>query len=266
MSGQLKNPPLIEAILEIKWKLKKIGPDTFVDPAYKLATGRLYDRINTRFSHIQDLAINAIPEEMTPYVARQQFRSEKNGWPLVQIGPGLATINFTTPYSWKEFKETVRFFLPKLVSAYKGLPTAEGANTLEPESVLLRYINMDEIDWSQENILGYFSDKLHTTISLPDSIATYSKISGVPDTAHLQIGYMILKPKGQALIHLGNGMVGQKRGTVWELLFRSEGKDTPDFSDTRNFLAWLTDAHNVLENWFFALIEGKLKNKFEGEL
>jgi len=49
MSGQLKNAPLIEALLEIRWELTKVGPDAFRDPGYRLAIGRLYDRIRDRF-------------------------------------------------------------------------------------------------------------------------------------------------------------------------------------------------------------------------
>ena len=44
MAKELKNKPLVEAILEIRWKLQGLPPGPQVDPHYKLLLGRLFDR------------------------------------------------------------------------------------------------------------------------------------------------------------------------------------------------------------------------------
>ena len=51
MPGQLSKPPLVEALLEIRWKLDKLAPDTFRDPMYRLLIGRWYDRIRDQFRY-----------------------------------------------------------------------------------------------------------------------------------------------------------------------------------------------------------------------
>ncbi len=130
MPEQLENSPLVEALLEIKWKLNRIRPDTFEDPGHKWASGRLYDRVRERFGHIQELPASLVPEEMTPHTVRHQFRTEKNGWPLVQLGPGIATVNFTSPYSWDSFRETIEFFIPRLLDSYQGVVSEQEETVL----------------------------------------------------------------------------------------------------------------------------------------
>lgn len=262
MAGQLKTPPLVEALLEIKWKLKKIGPDTFEDPGYHLASGRLYDRINKRFGYIQNLPVSAVPEELTAYTVRQQFRKSKNGWPLVQLGPGVATVNFTSPYTWKNFRDNVKYFVPNLLESYKGITSEDKNASIEIASILLRYINAVELDWSQNNALEFLSTKLHSSFTLPTNITDCDLISGMPLNINLQVGHQISDPKGQALIRVATGNVGQSKGLIWELLFLSAGEDACQLMPVENFLDWLTKAHDVLEKWFFSMIDGELKTQF----
>jgi uncharacterized protein (TIGR04255 family) len=264
MSSQLKNPPLVEALLEIKWDLKKAGPDAFEDPGYKLASGRLFDRVKKRFGYIQNLPITIVPEEMTAYAVRNQFRTEQNGWPLVQIGPGVATVNLAPPYNWTEFKKTVRFFVPHLFDSYNGVVPGQPDYKLHLNSVLLRYINGIEWDWSTANTLEYLLNKLHTRFDLPEKITAENR-DVCPLNINLQIGYPYPEPKGQSIIRIATGTVGQTKGIVLELLFLSSGNDTPQLDDINLFMKWVTDAHIVIEKSFFSLIEGELHERFKGE-
>lgn len=265
MPSQLNNPPLVEALLEIKWDLKKNGPDAFEDPGYKLASGRLFDRIKKKFGYIQNLPITIVPEELTAYAVRHQFRTEQNGWPLVQIGPGVATVNIAPPYTWKTFKNTVKFFIPLLFNAYNGVIPGEPDYQLHLNSVLLRYINGIEWDWSSKNTLDYLANNLHTTFNLPQKITSADIISGCPIHLNLQIGYPITQPKGQVIIRFATGTVGQANGLVVELIFLSTGSDAPQLTNLIDFMAWVNDAHDIIEHWFFSLIEGELQSRFKGE-
>lgn len=265
MSKQLKHPPLVEALLEIKWNLKQNGPDSFIDPGFKFANGRLYDRIKKRFGDIQQLPSTLIPEELTPHTVRTQFRVGNNAWPLVQFGPGIATVNFTSSYSWKSFKEAIEFFVPQLVDSYSGLGKGNTPFDLTPVSVLLRYINAQEFDWSINNVLDYISNNFHIAISSLESIPNSESIYGQPANLNYQIGHLVSKPEGQGLIRITTGLVGQSKRLIWELLFLSAGKHAPPLNLTNEFLDWLVDAHDVLEKWFFAMIDGALLKQYKGD-
>lgn len=265
MSSQLKNPPLVEALLELKWDLQKSGgPDNFVDPGFKIASFRLYDRIKKRFGHIQELPITIIPEEMTAYAVRNQFRAEQNGWPLVQIGPGVASVNLTPPYSWADFTRNVKYFVPHLFASYKGVIPGQPDYQLHLNSAVLRYINGIEWDWSSGNTLEFLRDSLHTNVSLPDKITAESP-DACPVNVNLQIGYPIDEPKGQRLIRISTGKVGQTNGLVVEIMFVSAGIDTPQLDNVENFMKWVNGAHTVIEKSFFSLIEGELHKRFKGD-
>jgi uncharacterized protein (TIGR04255 family) len=264
MPSQLKNPPLVEALLEIKWELNKAGPDAFEDPGYKLASGRLFDRVKKRFGYIQNLPITIVPEELTAYAVRNQFRTEANGWPLVQIGPGVATVNMAPPYTWKKFKDTIKFFVPILFDSYTGVVPGQPDYQLHLNSALLRYINGIEWDWEMGNTLEFLQNNLHTSFSLPKNNLAADQDAN-PLNLNLQIGYPINEPKGQVIIRFATGTVGQSKGLVLELLFLSAGDDVPQLNDIDGFMKWVNDAHTVLEQWFFSLIKGELHKRFKGE-
>jgi len=267
MVNQLKHPPLIEALMEIKWELQKKGPDTFIDPGYKLANGRLYDRIKDKFSYIEQLPIENInfPEELTTYSVRTQFRAKKNAWPLVQFGPGIASINFSSPYSWDNFKGKVEFVIPQLLDSYKGIGQDGKDIPLKIKSGLLRFINAQDFNWENENILEYIESNLHTRIELPKGISDSESIIKLPNNVVMQIGYLISKPEGQVFIRISTGLVGQIKKIIWELLFISKDNYAPQLDNMNEFIQWLTEAHEIIEKCFFSLIDGALLKKYQGD-
>lgn len=263
MTAELKSPPLVEAILEIKWDLQKKSPDTLIDPGYKLASGRLYDRVKKKFKTIQTLPINNVPEEITPYAVRHQFRVDKNSWPLVQFGPGVATVNYTSPYTWRTFRETIKYFIPHLVDSYSDLSNATQDIPLKINSVMLRYINATEFNWEEKDTLPFLRDSFHTCITLPDGIVKTERIAGNPINVNFQMGYPINDPHGYALLRFSTGSVGQANGIIWELVFLSLNEDAPQLSDLDIFVEWATKAHEIIDNWFNELIKGDLIDQYK---
>ena len=51
----LKNKPLIEAILEVKWALTSSGPGVQIDPHYKILLGRLYYKVQEDYPEHEQL-------------------------------------------------------------------------------------------------------------------------------------------------------------------------------------------------------------------
>ena len=98
---ELKNKPLVEAILELRWKLSIQG----IDPHYSLLLGRFPERIEAKYPLHEPLPNAQFSDAMMPYILQHRFRPGLNKWPLIQIGPGVMTVNETEGYTWDKFKE-----------------------------------------------------------------------------------------------------------------------------------------------------------------
>lgn len=79
----LKNKPLVEAILEIKWRLvppvKTAGaPQVLVpatDPHYRLLLGRLFDRFEEEYPFHEQLPTATVPDELVAHVVQHHSRN-----------------------------------------------------------------------------------------------------------------------------------------------------------------------------------------------
>ena len=76
-----------------------------IDPYYRLLLGRFFDRVKDQYPVPEQLPTATIPEMLVPQVVQQRFRIQKDGWPLLQIGPGILTVNDTAHYTWTDFRQ-----------------------------------------------------------------------------------------------------------------------------------------------------------------
>jgi uncharacterized protein (TIGR04255 family) len=175
----LKNKPLVEAILEIKWRLvpavKVSGPAQMavpaLDPHYRLLLGRLYDRFQKDYPVHEQLPTANLPDEMVGQVVQHRFRVAKDDWPLVQVGPGVFTVNDTRDYTWTDFQRRAREAVGRLYDAHPAV------SELRIQSLVLRYIDAVEYNYDQEDAFAFLRDKLKVTINrcLPCSKTRGSK-------------------------------------------------------------------------------------------
>lgn len=245
----LPNKPLVEAIVEIKW-----GKEGQPDPGYPVIVGRLYERVAADYPVIEDLPVTQVPAELTVHMVRHRFRRVKDGWPLVQIGPGVLTVNETEGYQWDDFCGRVRAVLPKL---YEAHPSPEALNI---SSLLLRYINAIEFDYLSENLLAFLSAKMQTSISLQPSLFKGTGVESRPDLVGAQLIFAAKDPPGALKLQIGSGNRKGQNALIWEIHFRSAGSDIPKMPD--RFPAWLEAAHAVVERWFFEMVRGELLDSF----
>ena len=114
-SEELKYPPIVEAIVEVTWALETASSPMPIDPHYQLLLGSFYDRIKKDYPYHQTLPLAAVPDEVTGPAVKHRFRVDKDKWPLIQIGPGIMTVNETEKYT------TFEKFKPLAVEAIKVL-------------------------------------------------------------------------------------------------------------------------------------------------
>jgi uncharacterized protein (TIGR04255 family) len=249
----LKNKPLVEAILEVKWQLATEPTAPPIDPSYRLFFGRFYDRVRNEYPAYEALEAASIPDVMAAFVAQYRFRLKENGWPLIQIGPGMLTLNDTDSYEWPDFEKRAHWVLERLFESYPG--------RLQIQSLLLRYIDAVEVDFSKEVVTAFLRDKLKITLTYPESLFQSGHVEQAPTALVLQSAFHSTTPRGTVQLKFAKGKVREKEALVWETSISSGGRDLPPLP--QDFPAWLSAAHAITDDWFFKLIEGELLHRFE---
>lgn len=260
---KLVDNSLIEAWLEIRWQLETVaGTDFARDSGYPFALGAFYQNVKSRFGYKEDLEASFIPEEMLPYVVRHRFREGKDKWPLIQLGPGVASVNFTTPYSWNMFQEEALFLRKALLEAYTE-------NELKVNAVYLRYRNGVPFNFTSENLLDFCRTHLNTTVTLPSTIPGQIGRISWPKDINLKLTYDLTRPKGTGSLQIATGHATKQPITeilTWQIEVATDGTNVPRVADEQEFNEWLFLAHAAIHEWYFSLIEGPLLEKYlDGE-
>lgn len=249
---ELKNKPLVEAILELKWALQKSENEIESDPSFKIALGQLYHNVREEYPYHEELPAAKIPDGLIGHIVQHRFRCAKGNWPLIQIGPGVFSVNETSGYTWNSFE-------PRCIEAVKSLLDVYPADQPAFESLMLRYINAVEFHYESENILTFLRERLKLGASLPERLFD-EKIEGNPTAVSAHTSFRCHEPKGTATLKVATGTRNKSPALLWEILVHSGPNDVPDMP--QGLEKWLRGAHALAHNWFFALIEGELEENF----
>ncbi|HOV99102.1 MAG TPA: TIGR04255 family protein [Bacteroidota bacterium] len=247
----LKNKPLVEAIFETRWKLQEPVPGIKVDPHYKILLGRIYDRVKDEYPFHEQLPTAAMLDEFAGYVVQHRFRRNNNEWPLIQIGPGIITLNDTKNYTWEDFEKRICSVVNILFDAY---PDAE--NNLEVNWLSLRYI--DTVDFNnKEGDVFSFLKNLKINIEVYEKLFEGNEVSNSPLGFDLRLAFSANEPKGA--VHLR--FVKDAEALKWETQVQSANVDVP--AGKEQIIHWGTKAHELTDDWFFKMIDGELLRRFE---
>lgn len=265
---KLKSHPLIEAWLEIQWQLQPTDHSQFMkDPAFPFALGAFYSSIQNDFRFKEDLEASKAPTDILPHVVRHRFRKTQQGWPILQIGPGVASVNFTEPYTWNDFKQTALYLRSKLIGAYKE-------KVLIPEKMILRYRNAISFDSKLNNFFDVLKNKLNVSILMPPYIPGDGAIGKQPVNANIVLNFNLSEPKGIGTVQFATGARRPQEDVekesepdvlMWQLEVASEKNNAPSITSEKEFVEWLTASHTVIHEWFFSIIDGQLFKEYSGE-
>jgi uncharacterized protein (TIGR04255 family) len=253
----LLHPPLLETIFEVRWELvndEKNG--RMHDPSYPMMYGRFYERVKKDFPIIEDLPSTQAHPDATPYVPRHRLRKEKNGYPLLQVGPGVITVNQARGYSWDAFRLLILRVVEAIVELY---PEGARLNFIKCE---LRYVNGIRFDLARENPLAFLGEKLHMKVELDPEIFAQTGMNERPNALGLNLAFALEKPMGNLAISVSLGQFEGKPAMIQQTLIHSFGELVP--SDVESFTPWLDEAHGAAESCFQVFCKGELMEKFAG--
>lgn len=252
----LKNKPLVEAIFELRWNLQEPAPGMKVDPHYKLLIGRLYDKLNDEYPFHEQLPAIAIPDEIAGYIVQHRFRKDKDKWPLIQIGPGIITVNDTEGYVWEDFEKRIIQAVNTLFEVYP-----ESENNLKVNRLLLRYIDAFAFDFEKDDIFNFLREQMKTKIDLYQNLFEDTGVGKTPLGLDLRFSFAATEPKGVIHLRFARGKRKESDALIWETMVESVSSDIPEVQNA--ITDWIKKAHNLTDDWFFKLIEGELLRRFE---
>jgi len=252
---ELKNKPLVEAILEVRWELAQpiqvsgvpqVATPT-ADPHYRLLLGRLFDRFQKEYPAHEQLPTATLPDEMVGHMVQHRFRAARDDWPLVQVGPGILTLNDTRRYTWIDFQQRAKEAVVRLFDAHPNV------SEFRIQGLVLRYIDAVEFHYEEESAFAFLRDKLKVDISLPPTLFEQTGIVHSPRSLSWQATFQCSNPRGGVLVSFATGQKEGKPAILWETTVLSQRDDLPAMPS--GFPAWIDAAHEITHDWFFKLIE-----------
>lgn len=252
----LKNKPLVEAIFELQWKLQEPVPGMKIDPHYKILVGRIYDKVSNEYPYHEQLPTASMPDEIAGYVVQHRFRKSKGKWPLIQIGPGIITLNNTHEYIWEDFEKKICYLLNILFETYP-----DSINSLKVNKLLLRYIDAVNFDYEKDDIFIFLKEKMKINIELYEKLFENTGVYKLPLSFDLRFNFPSTKPEGAARLRFVRGKREGENVLIWETQVHSTGDRVPKTKD--KIITWAKDVHILIDDWFFKIIEGELIRRFE---
>ena len=196
---------------------------------------------------------------MAEGLVKHRFKSKK-GWPLIQLGTGILTVNDTENYGWIDFKNRIVDAVNKLYIVH---PSQE---EFRPIQLMLKYVDVVDLQ-SDEDVYKFLEEKMKINLSLNPLLFKKTLVEESPIQFDLQFAFKSTKPNGGVNFRLFKGQKLNNQNNevtealIWETTIQSLQSDIPKIP--LHLDTWLEDAHSVAHDWFFTLIEGDLQRRFE---
>lgn len=244
---KLPNAPLQEVIFEIRWDLETVDNHQYYDPKYEMALGAFRQYLEKEFPVVKRKMHPSIPSEILPHQTLYQFWAGENEWPVIQIGPGILTVNETEDkYEWEnQYLPTIKKALDKLQEAYGAWPPVKNA--------MLRYI--DSVDVENYDF-KYWLQFIENNFNL--SLENQFDIKGALKNFYIQETFG-LKEAGDLQIVLSNDQKKDRLNDViiWQTAVQKQAYFMPD-----HLIDWLEEAHGYTSNLFKELLKQHFYDSF----
>jgi uncharacterized protein (TIGR04255 family) len=236
--------PLVEAIAELRWALAAPRGGVPHDPGADILLGRLSERLRgelPRLSHV------AGRQGAAPFLAHHQLRPASVPWPVVQVGPGVLTVNEGSGYAWGRFEPLLRRVLDALFAGYPSQ-----LHPLRPTLAALRYLNVFPLGQEPKPLIAFIRERLHTQLSLDPALFEDTGDAEKPEALSFSASFPLRGASGLATFSLGSGRAQGRPALVMQLEAALGGEAVP--SEALALASWMKQAHDVLARWFRTLI------------
>ncbi|MFZ5972942.1 MAG: TIGR04255 family protein, partial [Bacteroidota bacterium] len=233
----LPKAPLQEAIFEIRWELE-LDPASgqLYDPGFQLAQGKLQDIAKGRFPFFNRKLPHVLPEQMLHYQVVNQYWTAKDTWPVIQLGPGIFTVNDTDiTYDWAtSYFPLIKESLSWLFKVYERPPKITAA--------ILRYVDSVKLkDYGFEGRWREFVTE-HFKLSFVNNFDTRGNLKALQFSQSFE-----LPDKSELHLSMNSGKYRKTDddALIWQTIVAKQ-----DGFDASSILAWLEGAHTATSSLF----------------
>jgi uncharacterized protein (TIGR04255 family) len=239
----LQNPPIIEALFEIKWKVSQ-NKDGFIEESFKFFPGLFSEKIKKNYPEIESLDHIKVPDEINPYLPRFRFRKIVEGYPLVQIGPGILTVNLDKEFSQERFFNTCVEILDVLFSLLHDLRVIE---------LSIHYIDSFDFNFESDPF-KFLDEKLQTHFHYSPELFEATKIKPIAIKFNISTIYRVENPRGYFTCQLRDGIrkSDNTKLLLMDSIFRSLEGELPK---NEGITDWIKNGDEVIHKWFYKMIE-----------
>lgn len=127
--------------------------------------------------------------------------------------------------------------------------------------MLLRYIDAIDFNYEEENIFSFLAENLKINITIYDKLFKETGVSNLPLGFDFKFSFPASRPNGAIHLRFFRGKKKNVDVLIWENIVQSMDNEAP--KSLEEIKKWVTEAHNLTDNWFFKMIEGELLRRFE---
>ena len=241
--SKLPNAPLLEVIFELRWKITNKNDLSRCQYLH----GDLYSRLSEKYPIRESLTPIELPSELLINNPAHRFRTNKGGYPLFQVGPGIITLNtIDDTYAWSEYFELIKELIHNFFKVY---PLIEH----EKFTPNLRYVDFFKIDPEKENLIEFIRNSLNTSIE--------QRFYSEPDfPSVITLNFAYPTKLGQFIFNLNNG---NNQRAEKGLILQTGVKGMEFTPNTEELFTWINESHEFCSDIFKKLTAGSLYESFK---
>ena len=146
----------------------------------------------------------------------------------------MLTCNDTSDYCWPDFERRASDVVAKLYDAHPRVAD------LKIQSILLRYVDAVDFDYSRESAFDFWRDYLKVDLRFPENLFLETGVNRLPQRSAWQTTFRCENPRGQVQVSFATGQKHGQPAIIWETMVQSAGTDLPNMPE--GFSAWLNSA------------------------
>jgi uncharacterized protein (TIGR04255 family) len=240
--NKLPKAPLLEVIFELKWEIR----DKNDLEKFQYLHGDLYSKLKDSFPKRERLVPLDFPVEFLHNRPIYRFRSQEE-YPLIQIGPGLITLNtIEEKYVWEEFNDLSNTLLKTLFEIFSDLKKYD---FIQPS---LTYIDFFSFNFQNANVYDFISENLKLNFS-----QNFYETDKFP--TNLNLGYYYETAVGDLSISLRKGKNNKNEDGIAMQIKISNKLSKVEILEISK---WLSESHSLASSLFKQITEGSFYESF----
>lgn len=242
--SRLPNAPLVEVVFELNWDI--ITKSDLID--FQYLYGDLYAILKENYPIRESLTPPEIPYEALKNIPVFRFRKSDSSYPLIQIGPGVISINtLNNYYIWEDFREEIHQLINRLKEIYPKF------NQINIRPALI-YIDFIKLDIEKQTGYDFINENFNITVNSNILSEIETKIKDINVNANYEIDSDLLSI---------NITEGKANDSIEGLVLQTKINGKQEIHNNESLKLWLENAHSLSSKTFKSLIREELYNTFK---